>query len=284
MKLSYYPGCSLEGTSKEYNDSLKETLKELGVELEELPDWTCCGASSAHATSDKLATSLAGRNMIIADRIGQDLMVPCAACFQRLKAADKDLKAGKTIEGIPHQYSGKVDVKHSADMIWSKCGEKEIAARVKKPLSGLNPVCYYGCLITRPPKITDAKNPEDPQEMDDILKTLGAEVKNWSYKTDCCGGNIMLTHPQLAKKLVKKIYDMALEAGADSIVVACPLCQSNLDAYQKDILKDNGEHYHLPIYYFTELMELAFGLPTAEKCLNKHLTEAKSLLKQKGLI
>jgi heterodisulfide reductase subunit B2 len=284
MRLSYYPGCSLEGSSKEYNESLKATAKELGIELEELPDWTCCGASSAHVTDDRLATSLAGRNLIIADRSGLDLMVPCAACFQRLKAADKELKAGKTVPGINQEYSGKVNIKHSADMIWEKCGEKAIAARVKKPLSSLNPVCYYGCLITRPPKITDAENPEDPQEIDEILKVLGADVKNWSYKTDCCGGNLMLTHPDLAKKLVKKLYDAALEAGADSIVVACPMCQSNLDAYQKDILKDNGEHYNLPVYFFTELMELAFALPTAEKCLNKHMTEARSLLKQKGLV
>jgi heterodisulfide reductase subunit B len=284
MKLSYYPGCSLEGTSKEYSDSLKEALKELGIELEELPDWTCCGASSAHATSDGLATSLAGRNMIIADKVGQDLMIPCAACFQRLKAADKELKAGKKVEGIDHQYRGEIDVKHSVEMVWDKCGEKAIAAKVKKPLTGLRPVSYYGCLITRPPKITDAKNPEDPQEMDEILRTLGADVKNWSYKTDCCGGNLMMSHPELAKKLVKKLYDAALEAGADSIVVACPMCQSNLDAYQHDILKDNGEHYNLPVYFFSELMELAFGLPTAQKCLNKHLTDGKTLLKEKGLI
>ncbi len=284
MKLSYYPGCSLEGTSKEYSDSLKAALKELGIELEELPDWTCCGASSAHATSDRLATSLAGRNVLIADKVGQDLIVPCAACFQRLKTAEKELKAGASVQGADQPYSGKINIKHSADMVWAKAGEKGIAARVKKPLAGLHPVTYYGCLITRPPKITDATNPEDPQEIDDILKALGAEVKTWSFKTDCCGGNLMLTHPELAKKLVKKIFDAALEAGADCIVVACPMCQSNLDAYQKDILKDNGEHYNLPVYFFSELMELAFGLPGVERCLKRHMTDATSLLEQKGLV
>lgn len=284
MKVSYYPGCSLDGTAIDYNESLKAVAKTLGIELEELPDWTCCGSSSAHVTADKLATSLAGRNLIIADKIGQDLMVPCSACFQRLKAADKELKAGKPVEGMSHQYAGQFKIKHSADLICEDIGEKGITGKVKKSLAGLNPVCYYGCLTTRPPKVTDAKDPEDPQAMDEIMKALGANVKNWSFKTDCCGGNLMLTHPELAKKLVKKLYDMAQEAGADCIVVGCPMCHSNLDTRQKEILQDNGKKYDLPIYYFTELMGLAFGDPKAEKCINKHLTDAKSLLKQKGLL
>jgi heterodisulfide reductase subunit B len=284
MKISYYPGCSLDGTAKEYNESLKSVAKTLGIELEELPDWTCCGSSSAHVTDDGLAVSLAGRNLMIADKIGKDLMVPCAACFQRLKAADKALKSGEKIEGIEHQYQGKFDIKHAADLVWESCGEKAISSKVKKSLEDLNPVCYYGCLTTRPSRITDAKEPEDPQSMDEIMKALGANVKNWSYKTDCCGGNLVLTHTDLAKKLIKKIFDMAEEAGADCIVVGCPMCQSNLDTRQKEILKDDGSKYNLPIYYFSELMGLAFGDPGVEKCLNKHMTDAKTLLKQKGLL
>jgi heterodisulfide reductase subunit B len=284
MKVSYYPGCSLDGTAIEYNQSLGAVAGALGVELEELPDWTCCGSSSAHATNNELAVSLAGRNLIIADKIGKDLVVPCAACYQRLKSAEKELKAGKCVEGITYKYDGKFHIKHSADFIWENLGEKAIIARVKKPLQGLNPVCYYGCLTARPPKVTDARDPEDPQSMDEIMKALGASVKNWSYKTDCCGGNLMLTHPDLAKKLVKKLFDMALEAGADCVVAGCPMCQSNLDTRQQEILRDDGEPYNLPIYYFTELMALAFGHPNVEKWLNKHLTEAKTLLQGKGLL
>jgi heterodisulfide reductase subunit B2 len=284
MKVSYYPGCSLDGTAIEYNESLKSVAKQLGIELEELPDWTCCGSSSAHVTADGLAVSLAGRNLVIADKIGQDLLVPCSACFQRLKAADKALKAGKSVAGISHVYHGQFQIKHSADLIWENLGEKAIAAQMKKPLTGLNPVCYYGCLTVRPPQVTDAQAPEDPQSMDEILRTLGANVKNWSYKTDCCGGNLMLTHPDLAKKLVKKLYDMALEADADCIVVGCPMCQSNLDTRQTELKQPKGQDYHLPVYYFSELMGLAFADPSVEKWLNKHLTESISLLKQKGLL
>ncbi len=268
----------------EYNQSLEAVSQKLGIELAELKDWTCCGASSAHVTNDKLAVGLAGRNLIIADKAGLDLMVPCAACFQRLKFAEKHLKAGETVEGLSHQYTGKVNIKHSADMMWEELGEKKIAAPVKKPLSALHPVCYYGCLTTRPPRVTDAVNPEDPQAMDNILLALGADVKNWSYKTDCCGGNLMLTHTELAKKLVKKLFDMAEEAGADCVVVGCPMCHSNLDTREGTITKENGEKYNLPVYYFSELMGLAYADESVEKWLNKHFTDAKALLKQKGLL
>jgi heterodisulfide reductase subunit B len=284
MKVSYYPGCSLEGTAIEYDKSLSAAAETLGIELEELPDWTCCGSSSAHVTNDKLAISLAGRNLILADKIGQDLLVPCAACFQRLKAADKKLKTGNSVPGISHRYTGNFRIKHSADFIWESIGEKAISSKVRKQLAGLDTVCYYGCLTTRPPRITDAENPEDPQSMDEIVKSLGANVKNWSYKTDCCGGNLALTHPELGKRLVKNLYDMAIEAGANCIVVSCPMCQSNLDTRQNEIFQENGQKYNIPIYYFTELMGLAFGNPHIEKWLNKHLTDAKGLLKQNGLL
>jgi len=258
--------------------------RTLQIELEELPDWTCCGSSSAHVINDKLAFALAGRNLIIADKIGQDLLVPCSACFQRLKKAEKELNDGKSISDIQHKYSGKIRIQHAAALIREKLDEEVISSKLKKSLQSLKPVCYYGCLTVRPPKVTDARSSEDPQEIDEILKFLGADVKTWSYKTDCCGGNLMLTHPELAKKLVKKLYDMALEAGSDCIVVGCPLCHSNLDSRQKEILSENGDKYNIPVYYFTELMSLAFGDPRAETYINKHLTDAKALLREKRLI
>ena len=284
MKAYYYPGCSLEGTAKEYGESLIAVAGILDIELQELPGWTCCGASSAHVTEYALATALAARNLIIADQLTTNLLVPCAACFQRLKAADKELRAGNKIEGISQPYSGKMAIQHSADFFIHGIDKKFIMGKIKKPLTGLNPVCYYGCLTTRPPKITDAKNPEDPKSMDELMKNLGAAVKNWSYKTDCCGGSLMLTHPDTARKLVKRLFDMAVEAGADCIVTGCPMCQSNLDMWQKQVSKDNGKKYKIPIYYFTELMGLAFGDPSVKKWLNRHITDAKELLKQKGLL
>ena len=284
VNVSYYPGCSLDGTAREYGESVEAVARLLGIELRELDDWTCCGASSAHATNDGLAVALPASNLMIADKAGLDLVVPCAACFERLKVAEKHLLAGKEIAGISGKYQGKFHIKHMLDFIWENIGEKAISEKIKKPLSGLTPVCYYGCLITRPPKVTDAKNHEDPRAMDKLVKSLGANVKDWSYKTDCCGGSLMLTCPDIGRKMTAKLLDMAEEAGADCIIAGCPICQSNLDNYQKEISLDTGKKYAMPIFYFTELMGLAFGDPSAKKWLSRHMVDPRPLLEKKGLI
>ncbi|MFC1913358.1 CoB--CoM heterodisulfide reductase iron-sulfur subunit B family protein [Chloroflexota bacterium] len=282
--VSYFPGCSLDGTAKEYGESTEAVCKILGIELKELEDWSCCGSSSAHATNDSLAVALPARNLEIADKAGLNLVVPCAACFQRLKFAEKELLTGKDIEGITHKYKGNFSIKHLVDFVWEDIGEKTIDSKIKKPLKNLKTVCYYGCLTARPPKITDARNPEDPQTMDNVMKNLGAEVKSWSYKTDCCGGNLILTRPDIANKLIQKLLDMAKEAEADCIVAGCPMCFSNLDSWQKEISKKTGIEYTTPIFYFSELMGLAFGEPSAHKWFGRHMVDPKPLLKGKGLI
>jgi len=284
MNVSYYPGCSLDGVAREYGESTEAVARILGIELKELEDWSCCGAASAHATNDTLALALPARNLEIAAKAGLDLIVPCAACFSRLKIAEKELQSGKDIEGISGKYQGGFYIKHLADFLWEDISEKAISEKVKKPLKGLNPVCYYGCLITRPPKVTDTKDCENPESMDNLMKTLGAEVKNWSYKTDCCGAEHVLTLPGVAWKLMQKLLDMAEEAGADSIVAGCPMCQSNLDSHQKEISRETGKKYHTPVFYFTELMGLAFGDPSVKKWLSRHIVDPRPLLKQKGLI
>lgn len=282
MEVSYYPGCSLEGTAREYGESAEAIARSLGVKFHELDDWNCCGASSAHATDDGLATALSVRNLEIADRARRDLVIPCAMCFQRLKKAEKELLAGEAPRPN-EQYRGDFRIKHMVDFIREDIDARLIKERVKHPLTGLNPVCYYGCLITRPPQVTDAGNHEDPQAMDLLMKDLGANMRNWSYKTDCCGGNLILTRPDIAKKLVKKLLDKALAAGADCIVAACPMCLANLDLKQAEISRETGEEYRLPVFYFTELMGLAFGEPSVEKWLRGHTVDPRPLLKEKGL-
>jgi heterodisulfide reductase subunit B len=284
MEVSLYPGCSFDGVAREYRESVEAVSKILSVEFKELPDWTCCGASSAHVANDKLAVALAAANLEIADRVGRDLVVPCAACFQRLKVAEKHLKQGKPVEGFSGKYEGMIHIKPIVDFFWENVGEKALKEKVKRPLKGLNPVCYYGCLTARPPKVTDAKNAEDPQEMDRLLRTLGADVKNWSFKTDCCGGNLTLSRPDLQLKLTRKLLDMAEEAGADCIVTECPMCHMNLDSKQKEISQEAGKTYNTPVFYFSELMGLAFGERSVEKWLGRHTVDPRPLLRQRGLI
>lgn len=284
MEVSLYPGCSLHGLAKAYNESVEAVSKTLGAELRELKDWTCCGASSAHAVNDRLAVALAARNLGIADQAGMDLVVPCAACYQRLKVAEKHIKQGKPVDGLSNNYKGNFHIKALPDFFWENVGESALKEKVKKPLQALSPVCYYGCLTLRPPSITDAKNPEDPQEMDKVLESLGANVKNWSFKADCCGGNLTLTRPDLHMKLTQRILDMAQEAGADCIAVACPMCHENLDSKQAEISAEAGKPYNTPIFYFTELIGLAFGDPAVGKWLNRHTVDPRPLLREKGLL
>ncbi|MDO8567295.1 MAG: CoB--CoM heterodisulfide reductase iron-sulfur subunit B family protein [Dehalococcoidales bacterium] len=282
MNVSYYPGCSLDGTAREYRASTEAVARKLAVNLHELEDWNCCGASSAHATSDELATGLSARNLRTAERAGMDLVVPCAMCYQQLKQAEKKLLAGEPSGGATG-YSGH-NIRYLVDFFWEDVGEKAIGEKVTKPLSGLNVVCYYGCLSTRPPKVTDAGRPEDPQHMDKLMKALGATVKSWSFKTECCGGDLGFIRPEVAFKLSARLLDMAAEAGADAIVTGCPLCQANLDMRQPDISKMTGKKYAFPVFYFTELMGLAFGDPSVGKWLNGHMINPNLLLKQKGLL
>jgi len=283
VKVSYYPGCSLHSTGLEYGESTKEVLQIMDIEPEELPDWNCCGASSAHCTDEVLAIELATRNLVMAEEAGLDLVIPCAACFQRFKVAEKHITEGKE-PAIETPYQGNVPIKHLLDFLVEEENLKVIKEKIKKPLNGLKAVCYYGCLITRPPEITDAKHHENPQAMDELLSLLGMEIYPWSYKTDCCGGSLMLSRPDIVAELSGKLIQMAEDTGADCVVTACPLCQANLDTKQGVISKNLGRKVRFPTFYFTELLGLALGSEKVGKWAGKHVVNARDLLKSKGLL
>jgi heterodisulfide reductase subunit B len=283
VKVSYYPGCSLHSTGLEYGKSTQEVCEILDIELKELSDWNCCGASSAHCKDEALAIELATRNLVTAEEAGLDLVIPCAACFQRFKVAEKHIREGKK-PVIDTRYRGKVPIKHLLDFLMEEENLKAIKEKVKKPLKGLKAVCYYGCLITRPPKVTDAKNYENPQTMDELLSLLGVEVYPWSYKTDCCGGSLMLSRPDIVAQLSGKLIQMAEETGADCVATACPLCQANLDTKQSVISKNLGREVRFPVFYFTELLGLALGSGEAGQWLKKHIVDPRDLLKSRGLL
>jgi heterodisulfide reductase subunit B2 len=283
-KVSYYPGCSLRGTGKEYGESTEAVFKSLGTELVELPDWSCCGASSGHSESKGLAVEMAARNLLLAKESGlKDMVIPCSACFQRTKVAEYELKENpKTYSDI--DYNSEVDISDIVSFVYKRIGLNAIKKAVKTKLTGLKTVCYYGCLTSRHPKITGALNYENPTEMDAILDALGADVIDWGYKTDCCGGSLAISQADILQKLVCNLYDRALEAGTECIAVCCPLCQANLDMYQREISKKFKKKYNIPVFYFTELIGLAIGEKDVKKWLKRHLTDPIKLLKEKGLI
>ncbi|MCJ7583188.1 MAG: CoB--CoM heterodisulfide reductase iron-sulfur subunit B family protein [Anaerolineales bacterium] len=276
---SYYPGCSLEATAIEYNDSVRAVFAALEVGLHELDDWNCCGASSAHSVSHSLSLALPARNLAIAQRGGRDVVMPCAACFNRHKTADYALRTNPderaAIEKtVGFEFDGSVAVRPLLDVIGNEIGIERIRAMVTRPLTGLKAVGYYGCLLVRPPGITQFENPDNPQIMNRLLEALGAEARPWSYATDCCGGGLSLTKAAVASKLVTRLADRAREAGADAIVTSCPLCQVNLEMRQPK----TGPK--MPIFYFTELIGLALGLDKADGWWSKHLVDPRPLLRQ----
>ncbi len=276
MKVSYYPGCSLHGSAREYDESTRAVARALGVELLDLPDWNCCGASSAHATDGTLATALAARNLAIAGEQGMDLVIPCAACYSRLKAA-QSAEGGRNSEAGPMQVISLLDFFSSPDLL------EPMRALVLRPLSGLKTVSYYGCLLVRPPGITGEALYEFPEAMDRIMSTLGADPIPWSYRTDCCGGSLVLPRKDIALDLTGKLMEKASMAGAKAIVVACTLCQSNLDSRQDELFKKSGKRYDVPVLYFTELIGLSLGLKDAAKWLKRHFVDPTNLVTSLGI-
>jgi heterodisulfide reductase subunit B2 len=281
MKVTYYPGCSLEGTAADYAESISAVAPLLDVELAELPDWNCCGASAAHSIDHALALDLPARNLRLARQAGRDVVVPCALCFNRLKVAEKAL-AGAAGEQEGAEPSPPVKVWDLLDYLTQPAMLQNLAAKVVQPLAGLKAVCYYGCLVARPPKVTDKDAYENPVNMEALLAALGAEPLDWSYKTDCCGAGLAVARPDIIDTLVQRLYDRALAAGAQCFVVSCQMCQANLDLPQKRLTRKTGRDYNLPVLYFTELIGLALGRPEVGSWLAKHLVDPRPLLKERG--
>jgi heterodisulfide reductase subunit B len=281
-EISYYPGCSLHGTAGEYDDSIRGVSNLLDIQLHELEDWTCCGASSAHCTDEELAIDLAARNLAIAEKSDRELLVPCVACYSRFKCAEKESKEHP--EKIHFSYRGNVPIRYALDFFCEGPVLEEIKKKIKKPLSGLKVVCYYGCLTVRPPKVTGIKEYENPQHMDHLMELLGAEPIPWSYKADCCGASLVMTRTDIVRRLSGKLLSMAKEAEADCLVTGCPMCHANLDTRQEELNKEVGENFNLPVLYFTELIGLALGHKDAKKWLGHHITDPIRILSAKGLV
>lgn len=290
MKYTYYPGCSLHSTGREYDVSLRAVCRRLGIGLEEVKGWVCCGSSAVHAASRRLAVALPLHNLAQVEKQGgREVLVPCAACFSRFKLAwheiEKEPQLRREMEGIVgYRFRDGVTVLHPLEVFASEPWLGRIASLAERKLSGLKAVCYYGCLLTRPPEITKFDNGEYPQSMDRLLRALGASVLEWGYRTDCCGASFSLTRTDIVRRLSHEILEGAREVGAQAIVVACPLCHVNLDCRQTEIEEEYNTKYDLPIYYFTELLGIALGVPRQELLLERHFVDATGALEKVGTV
>ena len=269
--------------------STRKVCEKLGVALAEIKDWVCCGSSPAHQSDELMSIALPAKNMAIAGKDSEikKICAPCASCYSRLKAAQlrmtDDKMRAKVEDVIEEKYPDDLEILHVLDLIMN-IGAEAVEQKVVKPLNGLKVACYYGCLMTRPPKVTGKGNFENPLEMEEVMEAIGSEPIDWNLKTFCCGASFALTETDVVLELTKKILDDALIAGADVIAVGCPLCHANLDGRQEQINEKFGTNFNVPIFYFTELMGLAMGVPAKEMGTLKHITETKDFLEERALI
>lgn len=289
-RVAYYPGCSLRSTATEFDTSTTALAEKVGIELVEPPGWVCCGSTPAHTTSHLLALTLSLKNLILFERTGLDrVVVPCVGCYARFKAAQYDVEKDPALKGeaedeIGHTYEGGVEVQNVVEAFEEMVGHEAIEEKVRNRLEGLRAACYYGCMMTRPPEVTGAEHPEYPINMDLLVEATGAEALGWDYKVDCCGASHSLTLSNLALELTKRILQNARDVGADMVVTACPLCQSNLDTRQDQIEASMGLGFRIPVIYITQLMGLALDVEEGRLGWGKHMVDPRPILREKGLM
>ncbi len=269
MKYAYYPGCSAHSTARDMHESSIAVAKALGIELAEIKGWTCCGASAAHQTDRALAASLAAANLVLARDMGLDMVVNCAACYNRSKTANYEVSNSTAMREsvglmLGQPYDGSVAVHHLVEVLLKDIGLQKLRKSFKQSLNGLKVACYYGCYLLRPPEVTQFDDPENPTILESLVEAMDGESLDWPGKVDCCGGVLNLTRTEITVRRSGAIIDMALAAGADCITVACPMCQTSLDLRQKDIEKATGKIYKMPIVYITQLLGLCLGISPKE--------------------
>jgi len=278
MRIGYYPGCSLLGSSREFDESARAVLKALDVELVEVPDWNCCGASSAHVLNHELSLALPARILALAEQAGiTEILAPCAACSNRLLSAQQELakhpeKVAEIEKAIELPYKGTVKIVNILEVL--DRFKDQIAAKTVKPFTK-KVASYYGCLLVRPARVVNFDRPEDPQSMDLMVKAVGATPVEWPFKTECCGAAFSVTRTDIVAKLSGKLVKDAVARGAEAIVVACPMCHSNLDLRRGEINEYLGEKHGIPAMFITQVIGLALGLAPEALGLQRHMVPVK---------
>ena len=285
MKYLYYPGCSAEATGKAYDMSTRAVMDKLGVELEELDDWNCCGATSYFSVRELDSFAIAARNLAIAQKQGrEDLCVICNACYTTLAKTNRYMadspEVHEAVNGalgaVGRSYDGTVKVRHMMDILINDIGLEAIAEKVTRRLSHIKVAPYYGCQYSRP--MGDFDDPEFPTTMDRLFESVGAAVVDYPAKAKCCGGMMMMTRGDVALRLCQELLQAAQDNEADVIVAACPLCEMNLEAYQPKVNEMYGTDFNIPVMYFTQLLGLALGADPKQLAIDKQIVSCEPIV------
>jgi heterodisulfide reductase subunit B2 len=277
MKIGFYPGCSLNGGSKEYKDSVYALAKQFDIELVYIPDWNCCGATAAHNLNKELSLSLPSRILAIAEREGlKDILVPCAACYSRLTVTQHELNHDENLKKritdiIEMPVKGNTRILNIIQWIEEYILDK-IPYKMFKPFNH-KVACYYGCLLVRPHEILKFDREEDPESMDKLMRAVGADSIDWAFKTECCGAGFSVSRTDIVGKLSGKLMADAVDRGAEAIIVACPMCHSNLDMRRSAINKYLGKNIDIPILYISQAIGLAVGIDEHTLGLHRHMVD-----------
>ena len=267
LEYTYYPGCSIKGSAKHYEESLLSVFNVLGIKMQELDDWNCCGATAYFSVDEKMAIAISGRNLALADKKGNDIVAPCAGCYLTLRKSLEFLNTKpekvkgiiKELEQIGGNFPIRIKVRHPLEVLINDYGLEKIKEKIRKSLNGLRIACYYGCQVVRP--FTDFDDPDYPTSLDNLMALTGAEVVNYSPKTRCCGGSLTGTIEEVGLRLNYILLKEAKKEKADAIVTICPLCQFNLEVYQNKIIKKYNEDIEMPIFYFTQILGIGLDIP-----------------------
>ncbi len=288
MRYAYFPGCSAHSTGISYTKSYDYVALAAGVELAEIPDWNCCGASAAHAESELLGDALPARSLALAEEAFGDapVLAPCAGCYQHLKTATAHAQESEEVRTqvesiIGRPWAASAYVANGLEPFLPQEAQERIAARVCRPLDGLKVACYYGCALLRPTEVCAFDDDEQPRTMEQLVSLSGAQPIEWNFKNECCGASHQVTVPSLGRTMVRRIFENAHANGADAIACACPLCMLNLDMREAEVnaarAKEDLPALDIPVYYFTELLAASMGAPQAKSGIGRHFHPAANL-------
>lgn len=275
-KMGFYPGCSLQGSSREFNESLGAVAEKLGVELEDVPDWNCCGATAAHNLNRALSLSLPARILAQAEKAEMaEFVVPCSACYNRLVMTRRELQESAALKAeicdiIEMELALTAVPLNVIDALDRALDGSALESLVVEPFD-YKVACYYGCLMVRPPKVMQFDQPEDPMTMDRMMLQIGATPIDWAFKVECCGAGLSVSRTDLVAKLCKPIVVDAVKRGAEALIVACPMCQSNLDMRRSALKGMSEAEARIPVLYLTQAIGMALGIDRKELGLNRHL-------------
>jgi heterodisulfide reductase subunit B len=265
------------------HESCLAVAKALGIELQEISGWNCCGASAGHQTDRELAVSLAAANLQLAQQMGMPMVVNCAACYNRSKVANEEILHSDQMkqsvaDSLGQPYDGTVPVRHFVEVLMKDYGLAGLRKKLTHSLNGLKVAAYYGCYLVRPPDAAGFDDPENPTIMEDLIDAMGGTNVEWSGKVDCCGGMQNLARTELTVRRSAAVIEMAQAAGAECMVVACPMCQTSLDLRQSDMEKLLGKKYNMPVLYLTQLLGLALGLSPRELGFDKLIVKPTAVI------